>query len=423
MGKGRGLVYHRAEGNRHGAGGMIRGLWAGLFCILAAWAAAQEFSGLARVDESRSAVTGTRNAVTIELALSQGVPYRVFTLDAPPRLVVDFREVDWGNLHARGLIATDNVEDLRVGGFRPGWSRMVADLAGPFGLRDADMAVTPESGAALLRIRLARQEPADFAAASGLPATPGWDETGSAAPPPAARGEGPLVVVLDPGHGGIDPGAEEDGLAEKDLMLSFARQLKEALLRAGGFTVVLTREDDSFVSLERRVSIAHRSGADVFLSLHADSLSDGGARGATIYVLSDSASDAASAALAERHNREDILAGIDLSGADDVVADILMDLARMETQPRAELLARAIELGISERDLPLNSHPRRSASFSVLKSPDIPSILLELGFLSDARDLGNLRDADWRARMAQAISEGLQAWRQADAAGADLVRQ
>ena len=253
-------------------------------------------------------------------------------------------------------------------------------------------------------------------AASRPPAMP-------AAPPPAARGEGPLVVVLDPGHGGIDPGAEEDGLAEKDLMLSFARQLKEALLRAGGFTVVLTREDDSFVSLERRVSIAHRSGADVFLSLHADSLSDGGARGATIYVLSDSASDAASAALAERHNREDILAGIDLSGADDVVADILMDLARMETQPRAELLARAIELGISERDLPLNSHPRRSASFSVLKSPDIPSILLELGFLSDARDLGNLRDADWRARMAQAISEGLQAWRQADAAGADLVRQ
>lgn len=403
---------------------MIRAFVAFLLCLVAALASAQDFSGLARVDPERSAITGTRHAVTVDLALSQGVPYRVFTLDAPPRLVVDFREVDWSGLHARGLIETPHVGDLRVGGFRPGWSRMVADLEGPFALEAAEMRVDAVDGTARLVLRLARREPADFAALSGLPPTPGWDVPPPDAAVPAPRAPGaPLVVVLDPGHGGIDPGAKEGDLAEKDLMLAFARQLKETLLRAGGFEVVLTREDDSFVSLERRVSIAHRSRADVFLSLHADALSDGGARGATIYVLSDSASDAASAALAERHNREDILAGIDLSGADDVVADILMDLARMETQPRADLLARAIELGIRERGLPVNSHPLRSASFSVLKSPDIPSILLELGFLSDPRDFENLRDAEWRGQMALAVSDALTAWQRADAASADLVRQ
>lgn len=321
---------------------------------------------------------------------------------------------------------TDNVSALRVGGFRPGWSRMVADLAGPFALAGADMRVDTASGAARLILTLTRTTPEAFARTAGVPDLPGWDlpppaDTGAQRPPrdPAA----PLLVVLDPGHGGIDPGAEEDGVIEKDLMLSFARQVKEVLLRTGDFEVILTRDDDHFVSLERRVAIAHQAGADLFVSLHADSLSEGNAQGATVYALSHDASDAASAALAERHNRTDMLAGLDLSGTDDVVADILMDLARMETQPRADLLARALLLGIREMGLPLNSRPRRSASFSVLKSPDIPSVLLELGFLSSGRDLQNLTDPAWRDAMATAIADGLKAWSLADAANAQLVRQ
>jgi N-acetylmuramoyl-L-alanine amidase len=364
--------------------------------------------------------------VQIDLALSQGVPYRVFTLDAPPRLVVDFREVDWVGTLGPELLKTDNVSALRVGGFRPGWSRMVADLAGPFALQGADMRVDTTGGGAKLTLTLARTSPEDFAASAGLPDTPGWDlpataDAGAARQPrdPSA----PLLVVLDPGHGGIDPGAEEGEVSEKDLMLSFARQLKEVLLRTGDFEVILTRDDDVFVSLERRVAIAHQTGADVFLSLHADSLGEGNAHGATVYVLSRDASDAASAALAERHNRADMLAGLDLSGTDDVVADILMDLARMETQPRADLLARALLLGMSEMGLPLNSRPSRRASFSVLKSPDIPSVLLEVGFLSSGRDLDNLVDPAWRDNMATAIADGLKAWTLADAANAQLVRQ
>ncbi|OZO45628.1 N-acetylmuramoyl-L-alanine amidase, partial [Pseudomonas fluorescens] len=143
---------------------------------------------------------------------------------------------------------------------------------------------------------------------------------------------------------------------------------------SGRFEVVLTREDDSFVSLERRIAIAHEAGGHVFISLHADALAEGRARGATVHLLRESASDEASQQLAERHDRDYILSGVDLSGQDDVVAGILMDLARQETQPRAERLAKHIVDGLKQAKLPLRTRPIRYASFSVLKSADIPSI-------------------------------------------------
>ncbi len=391
-------------------------------------AGAQEggFGSLARLRPEASAITDKRGELLVRLGLSQGVPFRIFTLDAPERLVVDFREVDWAGTLGPELVQTDLVRAARVGGFRPGWSRMVLDLAGPFALVHAVLKTGAGDGSADLVLTLAHTSPEDFAAGAGVPAPqPGWD-----LPPPAEFGaaaprapDAPLVVVLDPGHGGIDPGADAGGAVEKDLMLGFARELKEALLRAGDIEVVLTREDDSFVSLERRISIAHAAQADLFLSLHADSLDEGMASGATIYKLGADASDAASAALAERHDRADMLAGLDLSGTDDVVADVLMDLARMETQPRADLLARALLVGLKEAGLPVNSRPLRSASFSVLKSPDMPSILLEVGFLSNGRDLDNLTDSAWRGDMAQAIADAIGAWIIADAANARLVRQ
>src|SRR6056297_1751460 len=336
---------------------MIRAIWVALFCLWGSLVVAQEFSGLARVVPDGSGVEDRRGGLSLNLTLSQGVPYRVFTLNEPARLVMDFREVDWRGVTPEALDRSERALALRMGGLRPGWSRMVVDLDAPYLPETVDLRVTPETGQAALEVILRRAGAEDFAAAAGAPDLPGWDLPSDglkAERRPRQRGEDPLVVVLDPGHGGIDPGAEADGVAEKDLMLLFARELKERLLRAGGMNVVLTRTDDSFVSLERRVAIAHRVQADIFISLHADSLSEGRAHGATVYTLSDSASDAASAALAERHNRADMLAGVDLSGSDDVVADVLMDLARMETQPRAENLAKALVLGIRQQDLPLN---------------------------------------------------------------------
>ncbi len=186
--------------------------------------------------------------------------------------------------------------------------------------------------------------------------------------------------------------------------------------------MLLTRRDDSFVPLEARVSIARAAGADAFLSLHADAVAEGVAKGATIYTLADRASDSASQLLAERHDREDLLAGVDLTGQDDVVAGVLMDLARIETQPRADRLADALVEGLRAA-VGVHKRPRLEAAFSVLKAPDIPSVLVELGFLSSERDRARLTDPEWRARAAVGIRDALLAWASADAAEARLIRK
>ncbi len=375
-----------------------------MLSLCAAAAFAQDFSGLARLDGARSAITDTRGGITLQLDLSQGVPYRLFTLDAPERLVLDFREIDWSGADPEALDQSESVSAVRVGGFGPGWSRMVVDLGGPYVLQTADMDIDTETGRAVLRVDLSRASAEDFAALAGAPDGATWgEETAAQIDAKPER----FTIVLDPGHGGIDPGADQGGVQEKDLMLTFAFELQELLVRSGDVDVVLTRTDDRFVSLDRRVAIAHQLHADLFLSLHADALSEGHAHGATVYTLSPEASDKASAALAERHDRADILAGVELSGQDDVVADVLIDLARQETQPRADRLAEALRLGIKQRQLKLNTRPMRSVGFSVLKSPDIPSVLLELGFLSSEKDRGNIQNPEWRAAMAASIRDAI----------------
>lgn len=389
-------------------------------------AAAQEFSALARVDAGQSRITAEgRQNVRVDLHLSQGVPYRLFTLDGPPRLVLDFQEVDWTGLSREALVRTDRIAQAQFGTYVPGWSRMVLELTRPMAVAEAGLTLDEVTGAAHLGLQLAPTDAESFAAQAGPPHDPRWDLP-QPEPLPQAAPDGPdapLVVVLDPGHGGIDPGAETGALREKDLMLTLARELREVLLRSGNFQVTLTREDDRFVSLERRISVAHQAGAHVFISLHADSLSEGLAHGATVYVLSQDASDVASAMLAERHDRDDLLSGVDLSEADDEVTDIMLDLARQETRPRTEAMARALVSGMTNVGGPMNRRPMRSAAFSVLKSADIPSVLIEIGFLSSPRDLKNLQDPDWRAEMARGIRNGLRNWRESDLALRPLVRQ
>ena len=212
-------------------------------------------------------------------------------------------------------------------------------------------------------------------------------------------------------------------LIEKTLMLALARTLRETLIREDDMRVILTREDDSFVPLERRVSLAHDAGADLFISLHADVLPNGRASGATVYTLSAKASDEASAKLAERHDRDDLLSGVDLTGKDDVVAGVLLDLARQETAPRTAAFSRALTSAIGGAGVPLNSHPLRAADFSVLKAADIPSVLIEVGYLSSDRDRENLSDPEFLTRIAGAIRQAIVDWARADAALRPLVRQ
>ena len=389
---------------------------------------AQGFSGLARVDAAASSLRATDQGAQLQLRLSQGVPWRAYTLDGPPRLVLDFREVDFSSLKGAEFVQTEQILGLRFGTVRPGVSRLVAELAAPLVLVQAAMTVQPETGLAQINIDLQEADKETFSEMSGVLRDPAFDLPDSAAPPAApapALGEGPVIVVLDPGHGGIDPGAERGGESEKNLMLAFARELRDTLRRLGGFEVVLTRDDDRFVSLERRIAIAHPARAHVFLSLHADALGQGQgqASGATVYLLDRNASDEATRLLAERHDRDDLVSGIDLRGQDDVIADILMDLARQETGPRAELLAQSLVAGMQQAGGPVNSHPIRRADFSVLKAADIPSVLVEVGFLSSPRDLKNLTNPEWRLGMAQAIARGIQAWVIADLARAGLRRR
>ncbi len=385
--------------------------------------AQSEASGLARyIDGGFADRRFGRTALS--LTLSQGVPWRIFTVTDPLRLVVDFREVDWSAADMARLDQSKRISRLRVGVFRPGWSRMVAELTEPLMVEEAALAVAADGGAAELSVVLTATTEAAFDASAGVPSDPGWTPPKPSARRPAEKpANAPLIIVLDPGHGGLDPGAEVAGVKEADLVLQFARELRDVLLRSGNYEVVLTRNSDVFVSLEGRVARAHEVRADVFISLHADALEGGVAHGAAVYTLAEDASDAASAALAERHDRDDLLSGVDLSGTDDRVAQILMDLARLDNTPRSQTLATHLVSGIRNALGHVHKDPQREAAFSVLKSADIPSVLIELGFLSTQEDLRNLQDPIWRAGMAAGIRDGLSAWLIEDEALSRLRRQ
>ncbi|MEM8582294.1 MAG: N-acetylmuramoyl-L-alanine amidase, partial [Pseudomonadota bacterium] len=296
------------------------------------------------------------------------------------------------------------------------------------GLVSAEMLVDPGIGSALLDVVLEPTDEATFRAGA-VQSDLGVEQQTPEEVIPAdraltrQRGDRPLVVMLDPGHGGFDPGAERDGHTEADLMLLFGRELQDHLVREAGYTVLMTRTEDEFVPLPERVARARAAGADVFLSLHADALIAGNASGARVYTLSDVASDEASARLAEQLDRASLLAGMDLTEQDDTVATALMDLARAEVQPRSSRLADELVSGISATVGEMHRRPRLSADFSVLRAPDIPSALIELGFLSSDKDLERLLSEEWRAQLAEGIRIALEAWVVGDAAEADLIRQ
>ncbi|UWQ16357.1 N-acetylmuramoyl-L-alanine amidase [Jannaschia sp. M317] len=395
---------------------MIRALCLLLLLLLSAPALSQDFRALAVPDPAATRLEETRRGLSVELALSQPVPWRVFVQDDPWRLVLDTSEVDWSRLDP-SLVDAERVTGLRTGRVAPGWSRLVVDLAGPMQISRAWMDTDTAT-----RIRI---EVVDGAGPGGPLMAQDWDAVTPLSVAPERRrqtGDRPLVIALDPGHGGVDPGAERGGLTEANLMLGFARELAEVLRRAG-HGVILTRDSDSFLALRGRASVARAAGADLMISLHADAVEGGGASGATVYTLSDAASDAMSAELAARLARDDLLLGLELEDSGDEVARVLIDLARAETAPRSDALADALVTRVRAAGLRLHKRPRLEAAFTVLKAPDIPSVLLELGFLSSEADLRNLTSPDWRARMAQAIADAIEVWAIDDAAAALRLRQ
>jgi N-acetylmuramoyl-L-alanine amidase len=374
----------------------MRIVWAIIIGVLAvSRAGAEEFRAVARVDAALSTIEMRGDALDLTLALDVAVPYRVFTLSAPDRMVVDFREVDW-----RGVPFDVFGPDVaaRFGVFKPGWSRMVVDLPATMAPSRVEMDIRGRG--AVLSVGLK---------ASASPSKRNDDWTYDAARG-ALSGDGAMVVAIDPGHGGIDPGAVRAGVAEKDIALAFAQELRGLILESGAYSVVLTRESDVFVSLRDRIRVAQEAGADVFISLHANTVTQGNARGATIYSLSERASDAASEQLAALENRADIAAGLDLQIEADDVARTLLDMARTETNPRSRRFADALVRSMDETVGVIRSRPHRSAGFLVLKAPDIPSLMLELGFMSNATDRANMQSPEWRARAAAGVLTALHQW-------------
>ncbi|WP_069299356.1 N-acetylmuramoyl-L-alanine amidase [Neptunicoccus sediminis] len=388
---------------------------------------AQELQALARVDGARSTIEdASGDTVNLRLHLSQPVPYRIFALDNPPRIVMDFKEIDWSGFEAGKVDQSDVVKGLRFGIFRPGWSRLVLDLAYPILPQKAEMRVNDVRGTAVLEVSMASAGQEEFALKSAEREEDGW-----ALPKPTEAGKSkqrqlgdrPVVVVIDPGHGGVDGGAERDGYEEKDLVLQFARELQEALIRTGRFQAKLTRTEDVFLSLPDRISVARALDADVFLSIHADALAEGSATGTTVYTLSSKASSTMAAQLAEQHDRSDLLAGVDLSNQDDQIAAVLMDMAQRETGVRSDMLAEMLVNGIAKSVGRIRKRPHLSAGFTVLKAPDIPSVLVELGFMSNKSDLNNLLTKRWRTQVISGVINALDEWTVEDAAQARLLRQ
>jgi len=382
--------------------------------------AQEEYSVLSRFIPNGSYARDVMFSGTeIRIQHTQGVPFRIYTLDAPKRLIVEFNSVIFAGFEEAVFSRSQSITGVRAGALKSGWSRMVFDLARPMLVERAGVTVAPETAQAELIIRLTKTNDDRFAADAKKMVAKQTVVTTTGNTSNADQ----FVIVLDPGHGGIDPGAVAGDAQEADLMLSLAREIRDILRKSDGVQVHLTRDEDVFVSLEDRVSAAHALSADVFLSLHADIVTDGQAFGTTVYTLSETASDEATAKLALRHDRGEILFGVDLRGADDEVSGILIDLARLETIPQSKELAGAVVDAVLMEFGRVNSRPIRHANFSVLKAPDIPSILVEAGFMSSSQDLENLKSPEWRTRFSRALVAGILDWYLSDAALAPLRRQ
>lgn len=343
------------------------------------------------------------------LNLSQKVDFEVFTLADPYRIVIDFPEVAW-ELDPATRASAGLVKGFRFGLFRPGRSRMVVDLSGPGAI--ANKFLLPPEGTRGYRLVL-DIAPTDRAK---YLATAGWPEASEASADEAEPEVDSLVrpttakrtVIIDAGHGGVDPGATGiDGTLEKDLVLSLAKSLRDTLEKSGKYTVVMTRDSDIFLSLKARVAVARRAKADLFVSLHADS-APGSAfvRGASVYTLSETASDKEAEALAKSENQSDVIAGVDLSKEGDIVTSILIDLAQRETKNNSAKFAQMLVPEL-QRAGEVTQKSHRFAGFRVLKAPDVPSVLIELGYLSNRLDESVMNTNRWRKRMADSIARAI----------------
>lgn len=357
-----------------------------------------------------AAITTRGTTTRLDLAIDQRVRYSVFTMSDPYRVVIELDEVEWTLPTAYVTFDDPILDRVRYGLVKPGTSRLVLDCRTKPKVNRVALAGSGHRYRLTIELvpgaRVPVAPPPAKGRSASVAAVP--KKAPVSTPGPARREAGRRhVVVVDPGHGGADPGARSaGGLVEKTLTLQVARKVRRALERTGSYRVLLTRDRDTFVPLRDRVAFARRNRASVFLSLHADSNPVASLRGASVYTLSEQSSDAEAAALAERENKADLVVGLDLRHAPPEVANILVDLAQRDTLNASARLAALLtrELG---QQTPLVRESHRFAGFAVLKAPDVPAVLIELGQLSNAEDEKALRSERHQNQLATAIARGV----------------
>jgi N-acetylmuramoyl-L-alanine amidase len=365
-------------------------------------------------------LAGDARQTRFVLDLDKAIQFRAFALADPYRVVVDIPQVNFRLAAGTGTAGRGLIKAFRYGLVMPGGSRIVFDLTGPARIANSYLLEAANGQPPRLVLELEQVDRTSFVQSLAADSRPELrpaiaDGTGTGVAAEAAIASKPAappdlrpVVVIDPGHGGIDNGTQSSGESEKNLVLGFGLGLRDRIEKSGKYRVVMTRTDDTFIPLADRVRIARNQSAALFVSIHADALPrrEGDAQGATIYTLSERASDAEAERLAEAENKADAIGGVNLTEEPTEVADILIDLAQRETRAFSHRFARLL-MGEMKSTVRMHKHPMKSAGFKVLKAPDVPSVLIELGYVSNKGDLEHLVSENWRSRtvgsMAQAI--------------------
>lgn len=430
---------------------------AGLLVMMGLW------SGAAQAGSVEAVRFGHHpDKVRMVLEMKGTTPYRVFSLSSPPRVVIDMPAASW-NVDAVAKSQVPAIVDVRHGYPRPDVSRIVIDLKQHGGLRSAfqlpaaggkpdrlvvDFSLMSESEFQAVKLKtfgdftpspgaaqttppkgikapkivtqqapkvVTQPQPQQQAALSQkavpLPEhKPAAMTNNSPVSAPAKTVRKPMIII-DPGHGGVDPGAiGANGVFEKHVTLAAARELKKQLLATGRYRVKMTREKDVYLKLYQRVAFARKHEGDLFISLHADSIRKSTVSGASVYTLSEKASDTQTAALAARENRSDLIAGVDLTHEDQDVAGILVDLVMRDTMNQSIFLANTMVDTLAMGNIKVLDNPHRYAGFAVLKAPDIPSVLVEMGFLSNRKEADMLSKPDYRRKVVSSLMRGIETY-------------
>ena len=363
-------------------------------------------------------ISGDAQQTQFEVDLSKAVGFTVDVLPDPYRVVIDIAGLNFDLPPGIGQKGQGLISSFRYGIVDEGKSRIVLDTTGPVLIDNSQAQPGKGKKLAHLVVNLLAASPENFSETFAKDHGTETDlSTATILKPLATPPEKPAlaetpselrkVIVIDPGHGGIDPGAiSPSKTLEKDVVLKYGLALRKELEKSGRYKVVMTRVDDTFVRLEKRVEFARENKADLFIAIHADTVHGQQARGVTVYTVSDQASDAEAEALAQKENRADIIAGMDLATESKDVANILINLAQRESRNRSMAFSKKAVTELKNVTA-FTGKPIRSAAFVVLKAPDVPSVLIELGYLSSKQDEALLTSADWHKRMAAGMAKAI----------------